>query len=240
MLTLPIPILMYHSIETMPKSTVMRSLHVPIKRFEFQMWILKMLGYKALSIEGLRPYLNGEKQGKVVGLTFDDGYKNNLINALPIITKFNFSATCYLVSDYIGLNNIWDLEKGINQMPLMSVSEIYQWLDHGMDIGAHSKTHLNLTSLSEEEAHMEIKNCKTDLESNFNVPVKDFCYPYGQFNNSVCDMVKDSGYLSATSMVRGRVHSKYSKFKLPRIPVTHHTLPHLFIAKILTNYEDKR
>ena len=59
-----IPILMYHSIEAMPKSTVMRSLHVPPKRFRFQMWLLNMLGYKGLSMRELTPYLEGEKQEK--------------------------------------------------------------------------------------------------------------------------------------------------------------------------------
>ena len=89
-----IPILMYHSIEAMPKSTVMRSLHVPPKRFKIQMWLLNMLGYKGLSMRGLTPYLEGKKTGKVVGITFDDGYQNNLINAAPVLKKYNFSATC--------------------------------------------------------------------------------------------------------------------------------------------------
>ena len=115
-----IPILMYHSIEHMPKGTAMRSLHVPPKRFKFQMWLLKMLGYKGLSMRDLTPYLQGEKTGKVVGITFDDGYKNNLKNAAPILKKYRFGATCYIVSQRLGESNIWDLDKGINQRPLMT------------------------------------------------------------------------------------------------------------------------
>ena len=88
-----IPILMYHSIESMPKSTVMRSLHVPPRRFKFQMWLLKILGYQGLSIRELKPYLDGIKKGKVVGITFDDGYQNILFNAAPILNKYNFTAT---------------------------------------------------------------------------------------------------------------------------------------------------
>ena len=79
---------MYHSIESMPKSTVMRSLHVPPRRFKFQMWLLKILGYKGLSLKDLRPYLSGDLDGKVVGITFDDGYKNNLINVFCTDTNF--------------------------------------------------------------------------------------------------------------------------------------------------------
>ena len=89
MQNIKIPILMYHSIESMPKTTVMRSLHVPPRRFDFQMRMLKMLGYQALSLKKLKPYLDGKKQGKVVGITFDDGYQNNLMNAAPILLKYN-------------------------------------------------------------------------------------------------------------------------------------------------------
>ena len=157
---------MYHSIESMPKSTVMRSLHVPPRRFKFQMWVLKILGYKGLSLKNLKPYLDGKKNGKVVGITFDDGYQNNLINAAPILSKYNFSATCYIVSDRIGESNVWDKIHGISQRPLMTNNEIKNWLDIGMDIGAHTKTHVDLTGISEKKALEEIRDCKLKLEKN--------------------------------------------------------------------------
>ena len=236
----PIPILMYHSVELMPRSTVMRSLHVPPKRFEIQMWLLNILGYKGLSMRELTPYLEGEKTGKVVGITFDDGYQNNLINAAPILKKYNFSATCYLVSQRIGTSNTWDLDKGITQRPLMTQSEVQEWLNLGLDIGAHTQTHPLLEELSEQQSQEEIFNCKADLEHMFKVSIKDFCYPFGRFNDSSVNIVKRAGYITATSMTRGRASTKSNKLTLPRIPITHHTLPHLFLAKILTKYEDKR
>ena len=235
-----IPILMYHSIELMPKSTVMRSLHVSPKRFKFQMWLLNILGFKGLSIRQLKPYLDGKKTGKVVGITFDDGYQNNLINAAPVLKKYNFSATCYLVSNCIGTSNTWDFDKGITQRPLMLANEIQAWLDMGMDIGAHTQTHADLTRINEQKVKREINECKLDLEKKFNTPIVDFCYPFGYFNDSVCNIINTAGYSSATTMIRGRANTRSNQFKLPRIPVTNHTLPHLFLAKILTKYEDKR
>ena len=235
-----IPILMYHSIESMPKSTVMRSLHVPPRRFKFQMWMLKVLGYKGLSIKKLKPYLDGDKHGKVVGITFDDGYQNNLINAAPVLMKYNFSATCYIVSESIGSSNIWDLDKKITQRPLMTEDEIYKWLSLGMDIGAHTKTHVDLTSISEQKVQNEIYDCKIELEKIFKVSISDFCYPFGRFNELVCSITKNAGYLSATTMLRGRANSKSNRLQLPRIPINHRTLPHLFLLKILTKYEDRR
>ena len=235
-----IPILMYHSIESMPKSTVMRSLHVPPRRFRFQMWILKVLGYKGLSMRELKPYLDGDKDGKVVGLTFDDGYQNILINAAPILKKYNFSATCYIVSESIGTSNTWDLNKKITQRPLMTENEIYKWLGLGMDIGAHTKTHADLTSISAQRVQSEINDSKIDLEGKFKVTISDFCYPFGRFNDLACSITKNSGYLSATTMIRGRASTKSNRLQLPRIPINHHTWPHLFLAKILTKYEDRR
>ena len=152
----PIPILMYHSIAEMPKGTVMRSLHVPPKRFRFQMRILKWLGYKGLSMGELMPYLKGEKTGKVVGITFDDGFRNNLTEALPILKSFGFSATCYIISQKIGGINDWDLGKGIPKNPLMDESEIQQWIDEGMEIGSHTRSHIRLTECGIENAQKEI------------------------------------------------------------------------------------
>lgn len=235
-----IPILMYHSIESMPKSTVMRSLHVPPRRFKFQMWLLRILGYKGLSLKELKPYLDGNKHGKVVGITFDDGYQNNLLNAAPILTKYNFSATCYIVSGRIGLSNSWDLDNGITQRPLMTEYEIKEWLNLGMDIGAHTRTHVDLTNISEEKAYKEINDSKKQLEKKFNITVTDFCYPFGRFNESIYSMTKKSSFLTATSMQRGRVNFQSDMYMLPRIPINHRTLPHLFLVKILTKYEDKK
>jgi len=240
MLNQQIPILMYHSIESMPKSTTMRSLHVPPRRFDFQMWLLKKLGYQGLSISELKPYLDGEKNGKVVGITFDDGYQNILLNAAPILKKYNFSATCYIVSDCIGSSNIWDLDHGITQRPLMNENEIKAWIKLGMDIGAHTKTHADLTAIPELNAQKEIRDCKIELEKIYKVKITDFCYPFGRFNEEICKMTKDSGYYSATTMNRGRTNSQSNNYMLPRIPINHHTLPHLFLAKILTKYEDRR
>lgn len=240
MANVSIPILMYHSIESMPRSTVMRSLHVPPKKFNFQMKLLKFLGYRGLSIRDLIPYIRGEKFGKVVGITFDDGYQNNLRYAAPILKKNNFSATCYIVSEYMGMSNIWDLNHGITQNPLMNKSEIQQWLNYGMDIGSHTKKHFDLTSISYQRAELEINESKKELEEQFKVPVVDFCYPFGKFNNSISDIVQNAGYFSATTMIRGRAGENSNIFQLPRIPINHRTAHLLFLLKMLTKYEDNK
>jgi len=235
----PIPILMYHSIAAMPKGTVMRSLHVPPKLFKLQMWLLKILGYKGLSMSELQPYLTGNKQGKVVGITFDDGFKNNLVDALPVLNKFEFSATCYIISQNVGGINHWDLHKGIPENPLMNENEIKQWIDNGMEIGSHTQNHLRLAECDIKTANREIHQSKLDLENQFNCSVNHFCYPYGSYNDEIVAIAKTTGYSTSTTVNRGRAKCGDNLLTLSRVPVTHRTFIHLFLMKILSKYEDK-
>ena len=234
----PIPILMYHSIASMPKGTVMRSLHVPPKLFKLQMWLLKFFGFKGLSMGELQPYLEGKKTGKVVGITFDDGFKNNL-DVLPILQKFNFSATCYIISQNIGGINYWDLDKGIPKNPLMDENEVKQWIDGGMEIGSHTQNHVRLADIDIELATQEITQSKLDIEQQFNLSVEHFCYPYGSYNKEIVAITKKAGYNTTTTVNRGRAKSGDNLFTLPRVPITHRTFAHLFLMKILSKYEDK-
>jgi peptidoglycan/xylan/chitin deacetylase (PgdA/CDA1 family) len=224
----------------MPKGTVMRGLHVPPKRFALQMRLLKLFGYQGLSMSAIKPYLNGEKVGKVVGITFDDGYKNNLTKALPILEKMGFSATCYIVSQNIGGINHWDIDKGIPENPMMDEEEIKTWINAGMEIGSHTQNHIRLTECSAEIAVKEIKQSRLDLERQFNCTVEHFCYPYGDVNEDIINITKSSGYTTATTVQRSRATTKDNLLTLPRVPIWHSTFPHLFIIKILSQYEDRR
>ncbi len=233
------PILMYHSIAKAPKASRMRSLHVNPKRFKFQMRLLKFFGYRGICMSELKPYLIGAKSGKVVGLTFDDGYQNNLSNALPILKKLGFTATLYLVSEKLGGVNDWDTNKGIPVNNLMNKEEIEKWLENGMEIGSHTKNHIDLMDCNIETAFNEISQSKTNLERMFKKKVIHFCYPYGSFDNSIVSLVKKVGYETATSTIRGRSTKEDSILALPRVKVTHHTLPYLFLIKLFSKYEDK-
>jgi peptidoglycan/xylan/chitin deacetylase (PgdA/CDA1 family) len=239
MLQKPIPILMYHSIASMPKGTVMRSLHVPPRLFKLQMWLLKIFGFKGLSMGELQPYLEGKKTGKVVGITFDDGFKNNLLYALPILQKNEFSATCYIISQNIGGINHWDLDKGIDENPLMDEVEIKEWIASGMEIGSHTQNHVYLADIDTKNATKEILQSKLDLEKQFDCPINHFCYPYGSYNDEIVNITKDAGYQTATTVNRSRIHCDDNLLTLSRIPITHRTFAHLFLMKILSKYEDK-
>ena len=236
-----IPILMYHQIDTMPpRGTPMRGLIVTPESFARQLLMLSILGYRGLSMRDLEPYLRGEKIGKVVGITFDDGYQNNLIHALPVLLQYGFTATCYAVSQHLGGTNFWDHGKGIAQKPLMTRSEWMEWQSAGMEIGSHTRNHVPLTLLTPDAAWLEIALAKQDLEHLIGQEVRHFCYPYGYFSHTIRDMVKAAGYITATTVERARATLEDDPFALPRVLVSgHNTLAHL-ILKLQTSYEDKR
>ena len=236
-----IPILMYHQIdEPPPRGTRLRGLVVSAQSFARQMWLLKLLGYRGLSMRDLEPYLKGEKQGKVVGITLDDGYQNNVRNALPVLTKNGFTATCYGVSNMMGGTNSWDEHMGIAQKPLMTLQDWRAWRDAGMDVGSHTRTHAALTKISPQQAHEQISASKQELEQALGCEVRHFCYPYGWFEPEHRDMVKEAGYATATTTRRGRVHAGDDPYTLRRIMVARATHLGLFAAKVMTGYEDRR
>lgn len=202
------------------------------------MKILKSLGYRGVSMNELQPYLHGEKQGKVVGITFDDGYENNLTYAAPILKKLGFTATCYLVSERLGGYNQWDENNGIARNNLMTIEQVRQWLDNGMDIGAHTCTHANLVELSDAAAKKEIEQSKIQLEVLFQRPITDFCYPYGAYNEKIYEQVKQAGFSNATTIDKALTTlDNHDVFKLPRLFIAYRTLPHLFLMKILGWYK---
>lgn len=235
-----IPILMYHQIDTPPaRGTALRGLIVSPSAFAAQMWLLKAMGWQGLSMRDLEPYLNGERVGKVVGITFDDGYKNNVENALPVLIRNGFTATCYGVSSMIGGTNQWDHGK-VAQKPLMNRDEWQLWHKAGMDIGSHTRVHAKLTDLPANEARAQIEESKHELENILGCDVRHFCYPYGSFSPEHCVMAKNAGYVTATTTHRGRNATFAEPYTLRRIMVARATNLVLFAAKVMTAYEDRR
>jgi peptidoglycan/xylan/chitin deacetylase (PgdA/CDA1 family) len=235
-----IPILMYHNIGQPPEGARLRGLYVRKGAFVRQMWLLKLLGYKGLSMSEVIPYLRGEKSGRVAAITFDDGYLDTLEVALPVLNAFGFSATCYFVSRRSGQYNDWDAATLNVQKKLMTDEQIMAWQAAGMEVGAHSRTHPRLTKCTDEELQSELAGSKSDLEVLTGSPVTQFCYPYGDLDARVAKAVLNAGYAAATTVQRGRASVGDDLMQLKRILVSGSSLLYLFLIKLLTKYEDKR
>ena len=241
----PIPILVYHQIdEAPPKGKPFRSLYVSPAAFARQMRLLSWLGYTGLSMSRLLPYLKGESVGKVVGITFDDGYLNNLKNALPVLLQHGFSSTCYAVSALAGKTNVWDQATGIAQTPLMDGLQMRQWVAGGQEIGSHTRSHIDLQRADDARCRQEITLGKTELEAALGLEtatgIEHFCYPYGRYEGRHVEMAEALGFATSTTTQRRRCHAGTSLFELPRVPVVRSTSLPVFWLKLATAYEDRR
>ena len=237
----PVPILMYHNIAPAPRDIrVYRSLYVNPRAFARQMWLLRRLGYVGLSMTAAEPYLRGEREGRVAVITLDDGYADNLQTAMPVLQRYGFSATCYVVSGQVGQYNRWDADRLGVRKPLMTAEQLREWHAGGMEIGAHTRTHPRLTQCDETQLRNEIHGSKAELEDLLALPVSQFCYPYGDHDDRVVGMTREAGFAAATTTRRGRAIPGTDPWRLPRIQIARHHLLPQFAMKILSGYEDRR
>lgn len=236
-----LPILMYHNIAPAPRDLrVYRSLFVSPGAFGRQMGLLHRLGYTGLSMSAAMPYLRGDKHGRVVVITLDDGYADNLQSALPVLQKYGFSATSYVVSGSIGQFNGWDAERLGIRKPLMTGEELRAWHAAGMEVGAHTRSHPRLTRCDDVQLRDEIHGSKAALEDCLGAAVSQFCYPYGDVDDRVAAMTREAGYLAATATRRGRAVPGSDLWRLPRVQVARHHLLPQFAMRVLSGYEDRR
>jgi peptidoglycan/xylan/chitin deacetylase (PgdA/CDA1 family) len=215
-----IPILMYHHVAAVAGvARRWRSLYVTPSAFAWQMGLLHRLGYRGLSMSDAMPYLRGERAGRVAVVTLDDGYLDNFENALPVLQRFGFTATCYVVSGSIGRHNTWDADRLGREKPMMNTAQVLAWRDGGMEVGAHTRSHPYLTRCDVPQLREEIVSCKAELETLLDAPVLQFCYPYGDVDDRVLEVVREAGYLAATTSRRGRAMPGADLWRLPRVPM---------------------
>lgn len=210
-------ILTYHNVDAAPAGVGQPWLYVSPESFAEQMRLLDKLGFRGVSVsEGLQ-LLHSGKAHRTVIITFDDGYADNLTYAAPALARYGFSATCYVVSGCIGSYNSWDADVLGAHKPLMDGAQLRAWLDHGLEIGSHSRSHRRLDLLPPEAAREEISASRDDLRSILGRDVEHFCYPYGRFNETTAALARQAGYKSAVTTVPGRARSANDPHTLPRI-----------------------
>ena len=224
-----IPVLNYHSI-TNDNSFV----SLATNEFEFQISLLKKFGYKTVFFDEINP-----KDNKQIIITFDDAYKDIILNALPILKKYRFKAICYVISNFIGKKNQWDAKRNdYVAKEIMNKNDLKLWITNGMHIGSHSNNHYDLTKLNKTELYYELSKSKEILENITSKEVKNFCYPYGRFNSATVDGVSKI-YSNAVTTNRSRYYpKKHSCFKIPRIDMGQKISSLKIFLKLKTFYED--
>ena len=178
-----VPVLLYHRI-TGNKPGSLPALSVSVERFLEQLKWLARHRYTAISIDQWQSALEGQIRRPVL-ITFDDAYSELCEHAFPLLRRYGFHATVYVVSSLLGGYNEWDVAQGHCPHPLMNAEEIRYWAAHGIDFGAHSRTHRDLTRLEAVDLVAEVKGSGTDLACILGQAVRAFAYPFGYSNMEV-------------------------------------------------------
>jgi peptidoglycan/xylan/chitin deacetylase (PgdA/CDA1 family) len=232
-----LPILCYHNVAAAPKEARLKLLYVSPESFERQLWTLQRIGLRGVSTsEGIARLHNGTARGCVV-LTFDDGYADTLTTAAPLIKRYGFSATCYVVSGALGTYNRWDAEYLQETKSLMSREQIDEWLAAGMEVGSHSCSHARLKELPRDTAQYEIAESRAALRKMFGIPVEHFAYPFGDFTAESVELVRLAGYVSAVTVLPGLTRASDDQLRLPRMLVNGERGLWRFLLQVAAPYQ---
>jgi peptidoglycan/xylan/chitin deacetylase (PgdA/CDA1 family) len=203
-------ILMYHYIDDwQEQSSLVMGLTVSPDKFESQLTGLMDLGYSFISIDELYKNIKNKRNSpKDIVLNFDDGYSDFYRFAYPILKKYGIPATVFAIVNRIGSPGYldWDQLKEMDRTGIITV-------------GSHNMDHISLSKADPNKAKKEIEESRKILEQNLHQSIQFFCYPNGDFDFAVADMVKDAGYRSAVSTIQDIKQTWTDRFWLPRIRI---------------------
>ncbi len=209
---LAVPILYYHYIRNIqPTAQNLLSFQLSISPalFAEQMALLHVEGANPITLATLMDALAGNRAlpAHPVVLTFDDGYADFATAVQPVMERYGFVATDFVVSGFI------------NRPRYMTAAQVLQMDADGMVIGAHTVHHVDLAAVPAALAQDEINNSKAALESLLGHPVLDFAYPYGAFNPTVAQLVQRAGFREAVTTLGGDQQSQSGRFELHRTEI---------------------
>jgi len=185
----PVPILEYHVLGPAPADAPYPELYVTRPDFHKQMDWLEEHGYEAVTLETVEVawYDGGTLPPKPVVISFDDGYRPQFTYALPELRRHGWPGVLNLKAEGSDLYT----------------SNVEAMIDAGWELAAHTIHHQDLTTLGAAELKEEVAGSRAILRREYGVPVADFCYPAGQFDETVIAAVKAAGYTTATTEIPG-------------------------------------
>ena len=208
-----IAILTYHSLD--PSGSV---ISVAPRTFASQIACLADSGFRSITLREAIAHreASGLWPAHRVVLTFDDGYANFADVAWPVLLNYGFTATLFLVTGHAAGWNDWaPPPKGHGAHAMLSWQQVAELAAGGIEIGAHTRTHRNLASLSAAAVADEIVGSRRDIEEHLQQPVDSFAYPFGRTSPEAEALVR-SEFRAACTTVLSRARQDVST-RLPRV-----------------------
>jgi peptidoglycan/xylan/chitin deacetylase (PgdA/CDA1 family) len=187
----PMPlVLMYHSVTTARPDPF--RITVGPRRFDDQMRWLRRRRFRGTSVGELLRARRAGRRDDLVALTFDDGYADFVTEVMPVLDRYGFTATVFVVAGALGGHNSWD-DPGPRKA-LMTAEDVQRAAEAGMEIGSHSLSHRPLPELDEPALADELRRSRSILGRLVGLDVSGFCYPYGRAGVREIDAVRAAGY----------------------------------------------
>jgi peptidoglycan/xylan/chitin deacetylase (PgdA/CDA1 family) len=236
-----VPVLMYHRIGDAMNDWERKYCASPTL-FLKHMKALADKGMQACSIEDFVAWLDGKSllAEQSFLLTFDDGFYGVYEYAMPVLADLGWPATVFLVSSLIGKKDIWcEKENPLGKCyPLLGQKHINEMCKHGFAFHSHSRTHADLTKISDKELMDEVAGARAELQDLLGSNVPYFAYPYGRYNESVLEMTKQAGYSAAFSVQPGFNRAGVDHYRIRRIDVSGTDTPSQLLRKVSLGSND--
>jgi peptidoglycan/xylan/chitin deacetylase (PgdA/CDA1 family) len=226
-----VPVLMYHAFSSDDEHD---RFVISKRAFARQMRLLKLLRYEVISLDDLAQALREHRPlpRRAAVITIDDGYRDNLEIATPILRRRHFPATVFLVSERLEGENDWDGEGAVSGRPLLSLEQIERMRADGILFGAHTRTHCVLPELEDAAVSEQIGGSRRDLERALGRPVPTFTYPYGRYDERSVEAVAEAGFLAAATTWARPARLGDDPLRIPRIEIEGSDSPLRFLRKL--------
>ena len=203
----PLPmVLMYHSVE--PYETDPYQVTVRPERFDRQLRWLRSRGLRGVSMTELLDAHADGRADSLVGLTFDDGYADFARHVMPVLDRYSFTATVFVVAGVLGGENGWDAPGPRKR--LMTADQVRAAAAEGMEIGSHSLTHARLTDVPTRVLADEVNRSRVVLGDVLGDDITGFCYPYGAVGTREIAAVRAAGYSYACAVYRSPINGRHA------------------------------
>ncbi len=204
------PVLMYHVINPPPARAPFPGLYVPAAEFSEQMHALARAGFHAVTLQRLFDHWHdgAPLPMKPVVITFDNGYRSQYSNALPILSRLGWKAV-----ENMQLTGLPPSQGGLSE------AQVRGLIAAGWELDTQGMSHADLITLSPTELHEQVALARQRIQRLYHVPVNWFCYPSGHYDPAVIAAVKQAGFLGSTTVVPGWAGPGSDPYRLPRLRV---------------------
>ncbi len=210
--------------------------------FEEQLRYLRDHGFTGITFDdwSLHVVHGASIPSNAVLITFDDGYRDFKDHAWPLLERYGFSATVFLVADQIGGTNSWDEGEFGETVPLLDWREIRELQAAGARFGSHTASHAWLPDLSWRQVVRELRRSRRVLEQGLGAPVSALAFPWGAFNQPIQLLTGACGYEFGLSTAEGACTANHSLLAMPRLDVAGTDTLDDFAAKLAPPASDPR